>query len=411
MSYLYNRLVLFKQPAFLCYTLTCLLTTFGAGISFIAVPWIILQYHNNVTAMAIALALFWLPNILLAPLAGVIIDRYPRVLVVIVSNAIRIVCLLILAFTSTSHVVTSLYTLCIVSGIGLSFYIPAAMTLVREIVDKEALLYANTSVDMAYEVGNVAGMACGGILLAIVSVKTLFLINAGMFITACILLCSLPRHLFQRKHNNIPLLRFIDDLQQGLAYLHNNKELVVLYTIQCLMMLQYMVAPMLLGPYAKNVLHATSRQFGYIEASLSLGVVTGGFIVPWLKERIGFYRCIQILVIFLGLLYIWFANNHEIVWATVDYFLVGLALSTWPLLVTRAQHATDLDFQGRVQSVFMCIVGTCLLTTYTLLAFTGSWLSVSWLYWLLVVLSAVIVIMMWQARRRGYLTKFDEVTH
>ena len=78
MSYLHNRLILFKQPAFLCYTLTCLFATLGSGISYIAVPWIILQHHNSVIAMAIAAALFWLPNVLLSPLAGVITDRYPR---------------------------------------------------------------------------------------------------------------------------------------------------------------------------------------------------------------------------------------------------------------------------------------------------------------------------------------------
>lgn len=402
MSYLYNRLILFKKPAFMCYTLTCLLATLGAGMSFIAIPWVILQHHNNIVAMAIAAALFWGPNVLLSPLGGVLADRYPRVLVMIASNVLRIFFLTLLAFFTESHLIASLYIVSIISGIGLSFYIPAAMAFVREIVNKKELLYANASVDMAYEIGNMGGMALGGILVSFLSISNVLLLNAGIFGLSSLLLCFLPKKVYRKElAEKPPILRFVKDMKQGLVYLYKNRELMMLYSIQCLMMLQYMVAPILLAPFAKNMLHTTSREFGYIEATLSVGVIVGGFWVPWLQERFGFYRTTQSLLFLLSSFYLWFAINRTIIWADIIYFLIGIAFGLWPLLVTRAQEATDLNFQGRVQSVFMCIVGICILLTYAILALTGLWLPLASLYWMQACLAIAIIVLLWIAKARN----------
>ena len=65
-----------------------------------------------------------------------------------------------------THSLNGLYVLGAVLGLLFSIYLPAAGRLVREMVPDEMLLYANATIDMMYEVGNIAGMGSAGILIA-----------------------------------------------------------------------------------------------------------------------------------------------------------------------------------------------------------------------------------------------------
>ena len=187
MSHFKDRLDLFKIKSFRNYILSCAFAMFGNGLTYVAMTWLLVQSDNQVAAVAVLMTCFWLPNILLGPLAGVLVDNYRRKTILICCNAARAFLLALFWFVTSSHPsVYAIYALALLSGSILSFYIPAAMTLVREIVDKDKLLYANATVDMAYELGAVAGMGGAGLIMATTSIHFTFLVNAICFFIASI---------------------------------------------------------------------------------------------------------------------------------------------------------------------------------------------------------------------------------
>ena len=75
-----------------------------------------------------------------------------------------------------------------------------------------------------------------------------------------------------------------------MKYLFSNKQALVVYFAQLFFILIFMTAPVLLAPFAKNILHANAAEFGQIEATLTIGVVVGGIVITYLAEKIGFNK-------------------------------------------------------------------------------------------------------------------------
>ncbi|MDQ6691535.1 MAG: MFS transporter, partial [Candidatus Dormibacteraeota bacterium] len=145
--------------------------SFGGQVSALAVPTVaILALNAGPMEVGILAALPWLPSPLLGPIAGALIDRFPRRPVMVAADLGRCLCLLAMgAGLAFGHInLFQLYGIALVLGsLGLFFdvayqaYLPSAFT------DRE-LLQVNSRVDMAKSPALVAGAAVAGLLLSTV---------------------------------------------------------------------------------------------------------------------------------------------------------------------------------------------------------------------------------------------------
>src|SRR3989338_8924696 len=270
MSHFKQRVALFKIQPFRWYFLSCLFATFGNGLVYITSTWLALKLNNSVESVATLMIFFWVPFVIFGPLGGVLTDRYPRKTVISVVTLLRgliSIILSILFFWDLSiwfvYIFNSLF------GIFITITIPATLALTPEIVSEADLLNANATIDLAYEVGNVIGMGSAGFVISLLSIQTAFIICGICFFlsTAAI---YYARHQSTININQLSKESYLFDFIEGMKYLNNKKTLFALYIIQLLLMTAFMTAPVLLGPFAKNLLSATAIQFGQIEAALSV---------------------------------------------------------------------------------------------------------------------------------------------
>lgn len=398
MSHFKARLALFHSQPFRWYVISCTAAMFGNGLTYIAMTWVLLKGAHHVTSVAVMMACFWAPNIIISPFSGVLVDKWSRKRVLLFCNLSRMTLLLLfwMAF-SDAPPTWAIYILAMISGTILSLYIPAAMTLVRELVPESSLLYANATVDMAYEIGAVCGMGASGLIIALTSIQTTFLINAMCYLLGSI---GLFKVVYQKKteddavHEPVFLA-----MKLGYDYLMNDKRLLLLYAIQMLFFVCYMTAPILLAPFAKEILHTSAGQFGYIEAALSLGVVSGSLLSPYFAEKFGYKTVTFYETLLCGVAFYCFSFNRALSYAIVWYFLIGFSFSIWALLITRAQGMTALSFQGRVHSLFNSVSGILILSFYFLLGSIGERFTLTHLYWgevLLMGLCFVLLVIYWQ---------------
>ncbi|KTD18579.1 drug:proton antiporter [Legionella lansingensis] len=394
---------LLKNAAFRHFMLSCMLAMFGNGLTYIVMVWALMKFDASVVSTAILMACFWLPNVLLGPFLGVLADRCNRKHLLLLTVGLRAVCLFGFAFIAYHNYISAfaIYFLATVIGTLLAAYIPVAMTFVREIIAEEDLLYANALLDTAYEMGAVLGMGSAGLILAETSFATCFIINGACYLLATLLILLIPY--YRDGKANTMKESFLMQFIQGWRYIIRRIPVLFIYLVQGLFFICYMTAPVLLAPFAKSVLHSNVMQFGWLEAMLSAGIILGGFISPWLATVFSLSKVIFGQVVLGAISFYLFSHTHNPTWATFYHFFIGFSFSSWALLTTLAQGMTDLDYQGRVQSLFNSLSGAVIIFFYYGLA---RWKNVpiTQLYSgeiVLLILAGIILIFMAFSNRRG----------
>ena len=81
-TYLKGRLSLFKQTAYSRFFMAAVLATFANGFIYIANTWLVVSLDHSLTAVIGSFLAYWLPNAILSPFVGTLIDRMDRKYVV-----------------------------------------------------------------------------------------------------------------------------------------------------------------------------------------------------------------------------------------------------------------------------------------------------------------------------------------
>ena len=357
---------------------------FGNGLIYVISAWLVLKYSTNISAVMILIMCSWLPILLLSPLAGIIADRYSRKAVTFITNLLRALLLFILVSIFHQQLTPNiLYLIALVNGILGSIYVPSAMALVREIVPKKQLLSANATVDMAYEIGNLLGMASAGFILHFASEIGALYLNASLFLIAALCLLGCRKKYFLnpnilKKTKYSPWQDFIN----GLKYINQNRKTLFLYILQLIQMCAWMTAPVIMAPFAKIILNVNLTQFSLIEASMGLGLIIGGIYTPFIQQKHGFIQTVRLYTFLqiIGFLLIIFAR--DLILINILYFVVGFGFTIWAVIMTQAQNSTDLAFQGRVQSSFFSISGLFVLLIYGTLALIGKHFALNYIFFI-----------------------------
>lgn len=243
-------------------------------------------------------------------------------------------------------------------------------------------------------------MAAAGTAIAWLSMPGALIFDGVLFLAAgCFALMIRLPHQVNADSRSISMLGIWRDMRIGFLYVWSRKPLCLIYTIQLLVMVSFMTVPILVAPFAMKVLKVNVVQFGMLEASLSVGMIVGSLIMPWLAELFGLLRLVAVLLVVLAVGFALFGYNRHIAYADGLNVVIGLALGIWPLIMTRAQEMTCLDYQGRVQSTFNCLAGVIILWVYYLVNMGSHWITIPGLYWFEVGFALVGLMLVFFGRR------------
>jgi len=395
-TYLKDRLNLFKQPAFSLFFMAAILGTLANGFVYISNTWLVVSLNHSLSAVLWSFLAFWLPKMLVSPFAGAVIDRVDRKL--LAGFGIIIMGLyfggfgIVLYFFPHLHIYWIYFIYFLLGAIG-AFFLPGIMALMREIVIKKELLYANANIDLGYQLGNVCGIGLAGYIIHFLGFTGGYLISAGLFIVAgCCVFCISNKSRTKTKLKQIQsgvLKRFGHDFADGLRYVLSNQARLVLYVAQLFLMLILMTTPVLLAPFAKTILHANAIDFGHIEVMMTVGMIIGGIVLIYVAERIGFNRILLSSTLVLVVSIIGFSLVNSVAMGQLAYFFIGLSLGSWSILMSRAQALTHPDYQGRVESVFNMITSLVLIIFYLSMHALIDIMTIRHIYWVVGVFAIV----------------------
>ena len=126
--------------------------------------------------------MLWLPATLFGPFVGNWIDGLPRKYVFFAASFTRAISFLIFAtILAFSPHIYWCYTMSAINGFLYTIISPSSFAMVKEIVSRNQLTAANSTMDMVFEIGNIGGMGIAGILLQFLGITDLFYV-VGAFI-------------------------------------------------------------------------------------------------------------------------------------------------------------------------------------------------------------------------------------
>ena len=166
------------------------LTSFALGV------WVY-QQTGSVTRLGLVYLLVFLPGILLAPIAGALVDRLDRRVVLFATNTAGLLCASALAalYAGGALAPWHVYVTTAVTSVLAAVQTPAVGASVGLLVGREGLGRANGLIMLAQSVAQIVGPLAGGFLLATLELSGLILLDALSFVVALVFLCTvrLPR--------------------------------------------------------------------------------------------------------------------------------------------------------------------------------------------------------------------------
>ena len=376
-----RRLELFKNHSYSYFVISGILATFGNGLIYITMSWEAYQIHSSISSLTVLMVCVWMPSILFGPFFGACADTFNRKQLLIISNLVRGICIIVFAVCHILSFHPNIYFLATILGIFVSFYMPAALPLMQEIIDKDQLINANTTVDLLYELGTGIGMGVSGYLIIYLGSYVTMLIGGVLFVCASIfnMLMKYKKHAIE-KSLSISIRQIAIDYFFIIRYLNLHRKLLPIYLTQALLLVMLMTLPILLLPFVQQVLNAGSKEFALFEVVFSIGMICGGIYSPTLSNKLGLKFAIGILMLILSICLFLFAINIEKITTFIVYFFVGFGLSAWALILSYSQMFTDNKVQGRLQASFFSLTGVVVLLFYVFLDFYSAKTPVNLIY-------------------------------
>lgn len=332
----------------------------GTWMQRIALSWLVYRMTGSEVLLGVVGFVAQIPSFLLAPVAGVLIDRWSRYRVLLVTQVISMIQAGILAWLSLTGTleIWHIIVLSLVLGCINAFDMPARHSFVIDMVEnKDDMGNAIALNSMMFNGARLIGPSVAGVVLATTGEGVCFLINAlsYIFIIISLLAMRVPAIGEKKKETKI-----FSELKEGFAYAFGFppiKSIILLLGLVSLMGASYQV---LMPVYAKDILHGDSHTFGFLMGAAGAGALLGAVYLASRESVMKLGRLIPAATALLSVGLVALAFNSSFLVSMFLMFFTGLGMMAQAAASnTIIQTITDDDKRGRVMSLYtMALMGT-----------------------------------------------------
>jgi DHA3 family macrolide efflux protein-like MFS transporter len=328
----------------------------GSQLVQFALIWWLTKTTGSATVLATATLVGMLPQVLLGPVAGALVDRWNRRLVMIVADSLVALATLGLAmlFWSGNVQIWHVYLLMFVRGLGGGFHWAAMQASTSLMVPKDHLSRIQGMNQMLNGAMNIGSAPLGALLLVVLPMQNILMID---IVTAAVAVTTLfvtpipqPKRLASPE-NGAGKGSLLADMRAGLNYVWTWPGLVIILVMATLINLLLTPASSLMPILVTDHFGGQALQLAWMEAAWGIGVVVGGLTLSaW-----GSFRR-RVITSLLGLLLlgtvmslIGFAPGWAFWLAVFLMFVAGFCnpIINGPLFAV-IQAVVAPDMQGRV---------------------------------------------------------------
>ena len=329
------------------------LSLIGTWIQMLAMSWLVYRLTGSAFILGLVGFLSRIPTFFLSPFAGVIVDRwnkYRLLLLTQILSMLQSAILTVLVFTNVIEV-WHLIALGVFLGLVNSLDIPVRQSFVVEMIEKKEDLNNAIALNSAMVNGaRLFGPTIAGILVAVVGEGWCFLINTISFVFIIISL------LFMVIEYKKPLMRITTPLREfkdGLKYVYRFPPIKAILLLLALVSLMGMPFQVLMPVFAKEILNGGAHTLGYLMAGVGVGALVGALYLASRKTVLGLGRIIPLASAIFGTGLILFSFSNIFILSFIILIITGFGMMVeMTSSNTMIQTLTDDDKRGRVMSFY-----------------------------------------------------------
>ena len=324
--------------------------------------WIAFELTGSELALGIVSFTVAVPMLLIAPLGGVMGDRFERRILIAIGQGVVLLSefvvfgLLLTDNLAFWHLVTAAGLM----GCVFPFIMPARQALVANIVGRRGLQNAMALGMAGMNVTRVLGPAAAGFLLGPLGTKGTYAVGVSIYCVA--LLCML----FVKRHPMAPktATSVVSNIVEGARYVGSNRLVLVLIFFGLVPMFLAMPFQTLMVVFAKNVWHEGAAGLGLLNAFAGIGGVAGSFYVAWQADSQDRVRKMMVSMLGFGVFLLLFSVTPYFWSALGLVFLANACGSVFGTLNNTAIQMIIPDaVRGRISSFLMMSFSLPLLGT------------------------------------------------
>lgn len=246
----------------------------GDTFNFVALALLVFDLTGSALGLSGVVVAEILPVLLLAPVAGPLVDRWPRVRVMISSDLFRLFLAVVLAVWHDAP--AGVYAVAFAMSVGAVFFNPAASSILPALVDKDDLVAANAGIWTAAVLSQIVLAPLAGVLVVTLGYGPAFLINAASYAVSAVVLRGLRA---PGNPDSPQRRRLLSEAREGVVVVIRLRLLRALAVGQLLAALSAGATSALLVVLAEQHLGVSGRGYGFLIAAIGVGAAFGPLVL------------------------------------------------------------------------------------------------------------------------------------
>jgi len=330
----------------------------GSWMTRIAVAWLVYRLTGSAVLLGVVSFAGQIPTFLVAPFAGVWVDRWNRHTVLVVTQSAAMVQSFALAWLALTHInMAEIIALSALQGLINAFDMPGRQSFVVDMVEQRAdlgnaIALNSSMVNMA----RLAGPALGGLIIAGWGEGYCFLIDGISYLAVIASLLAM-RELPQRAR--AVRQSMVVSLREGWAYASGFAPARMLLILLALVSLLGMPYTVLMPIFAGSVLHGGAHTLGFLMGSAGCGALAAALALAARKSVRGLTRLVPISAAIFGAALVGFSFSRWTGLSLAIIFFAGLGMMQQMASTnTILQTIVTEEKRGRLMSYYtMAFVG------------------------------------------------------
>lgn len=167
---------------------------FGDSLYTVALAWWVLKATGSATAMGLVVGCTMLPMVIFLLIGGVMVDRFSRKYLMLVSDLARALVMLLMSVLAATHhfKIEYVYAIAFFFGFVDAFFQPAYSAIIPNLLPKEARASANSLTSLSRQLSQILGPLAAALLMQYSEASLMFGLNSLSFLIAGVCLLKVP---------------------------------------------------------------------------------------------------------------------------------------------------------------------------------------------------------------------------
>jgi len=275
------------KKTFYTYFCSQAFTILGGAMAQFAIIWWLTERTGSATVLAMASLAGLLPQALVGPFAGVLVDRYSKKVIIISADILRATAGLVLciAFMMDQTPIWLIFIMLSIRAVGAAFHSSAKQAITPLLVPEEELLRISGFNQMLNSASSIAGPVLGIAVLNLLGIEQVLILDilGSAIASVALLIITIPK--VNKSKTHAAKLNMKVELKEGITEIKSHDGLLILIIFATFLNLALSPIFTLFPLITLNQFQGGSWHASLVQGILGVGMLLGGTLLGTLFAK------------------------------------------------------------------------------------------------------------------------------